>query len=198
MNISIGILSYKRTDLLIQTLECLNESRCHINLIVLNNNEELQIKDEITEVLSDNITLEYIHDKVNYGVATGRDILLRKCKTKYLILFDDDVHITDIDRILESVTDAFDSNDAISGLAFDIIEFSSKQRNRYEIPHKNKNLDMSIERQTYLMIGAGHAVDVKKAISAGGYARDFGLYGFEEIDLSFRLINQLISFARHR
>lgn len=42
---------------------------------------------------------------------------------------------------------------------------------------------------TYLIIGAANAISVKDAKDVGNFPDDFGLYGFEEIDLAFRLIN---------
>ncbi|EGT3628900.1 hypothetical protein FAP94_21465 [Morganella morganii] len=61
--------------------------------------------------------------------------------------------------------------------------------NKFEIPHKDKFVDMSKQFDTYLVIGAGHALKVSDALQAGNFADDFGLYGFEEIDLAFRIIN---------
>ena len=48
---------------------------------------------------------------------------------------------------------------------------------------------MSKDFYTYLMIGAGHAIDVNVVRNIGNYPDDFGLYGFEEVDVAFRIIN---------
>ncbi|EMQ2878780.1 hypothetical protein V9N52_004113, partial [Vibrio navarrensis] len=93
------------------------------------------------------------------------------------------------DVILDNCLSEFERDSSIKGIAFNIKEFNTETHNRFEIPHKNKNINLDEDFNTYLMIGAGHALDVKAVKEVGNYPDDFGLYGFEEIDLSFRLIN---------
>ena len=190
MKISIGILSYKRTDLLIETISCLNnKNNKNLELIILNNNEDKCIYNDVLSCLPENMDLNYIWDKCNYGVSTGRNLILNNCTGDVIIILDDDVFIEDFDSILKSVLNDFSSDDELSAIAFNIKDFSTKKHNRYEIPHKNKNIDLDEDFYTYMVIGAGNAIKVKDALSVGNFATDFGLYGFEEIDLSFRLIN---------
>lgn len=186
--ISIGVLSYQRTDLLINTIKCISTTKHTIDLMVLNNNEKGCVKNEVSKELPVNVKLRYFSDGVNHGVAKGRDLILRKCKTDFLILFDDDLHISDIDEIIESTLRVFE-NKKVYGIAYNIKEYATNKHNRFEIPHKNKKFDMTLEQDTYLMIGAGHAIRVKQAKECGGYPHDFGLYGFEEVDLALRLVN---------
>ncbi|EMO5888547.1 glycosyltransferase [Proteus mirabilis] len=188
--ISIGILSYKRTDLLIKTLEDIVKANCPINLVILNNNDYCILND-IKNILEKNvlIKLTYIYHKKNYGVAIGRRILVDYCKTQYMILLDDDISIPDIDILINDVKNCFQQNKNIKGIAFNIKEYGKKTHNKYEIPHKNKKIDMSKDFYTYLMIGAGHAIDVNVVRNIGNYPDDFGLYGFEEVDVAFRIIN---------
>lgn len=188
--ISIGILTYKRTDLLLSTIRDINDVSHDVELIILNNNEDIDVLDDLNSVItSNNVSLKYIWHKKNYGVSTGRKIITENCDTEYLVLFDDDVSIPNIDDSLDRVIREFDNDDKVYGIAFNIIDHSTGYNNRFEIPHKNKNIDMRSDFDTYIMIGAGHALRVDKAIEAGNYADDFGLYGFEEVDLGFRLVN---------
>lgn len=188
--ISIGILTYKRTDLLLSTLKDINTTTQDVEIIILNNNEDLDVLDEIKNTLTnDNIKLKYIWHKKNYGVSSGRKVILDNCQTQYIILYDDDVCIPDIDGIINHVVTEFDNNKKTFGISFNIIDHSIDTHNRFEIPHKDKDIDMSQDFYTYIMIGAGHALRVDKALEAGNYADDFGLYGFEEVDLGFRIIN---------
>lgn len=189
--ISIGILSYQRTDLLLKTIFDLTYVRAHVDLIIINNNENFCIEDEIRQVIKHcgNINLIYIHDKVNYGVAIGRRKLIEACTTDYIIMLDDDVSIPDINKVVATTLDEFKTDSQVKGIAFNIKEYTTKNHNRYEIPHKNKNIDMETRFFTYLMIGAGHALHVPSVKQVGNYPDDFGMYGFEEVDVSFRLIN---------
>lgn len=189
--ISIGILSYKRTDLLLDTLKDIVNVNDDVEIIILNNNINECILSEIESVinLSDKINLKYIHDNCNYGVALGRRKIIEHCDNDYIIMLDDDIKIPDINMIITSCLNCFSVDKSLAGIAFNIKEFSTLNHNRYEIPHKNKSIDMTSSFYTYLMIGAGHALDVKSVKEVGNYPADFGLYGFEEVDLSFRLIN---------
>lgn len=188
--ISIGLLSYQRTDLLLQTVSDIVKTSYEVELILVNNNEDKCILQDVKRVIDNkkNIKLNYVSDAVNYGVSIGRNIIVNKCTNEFLILFDDDVSIDNIDCIISSTIKEL-SNASIGGLAFNIKEYQTNTHNRFEIPHKNKNISMDDNFLTYLMIGAGHAINVKYAIEVGNYPLDFGMYGFEEVDLSFRLIN---------
>ncbi len=190
-DISIGVLSYKRTDLLLETLSELANLEYKVDLIVVNNNEDFCILDQIKQEICNfkNVNLLYIHDWINYGVSNGRRKIIEHCKTDYIVLLDDDVAVPDINSCITSVLDEFSKFTDVKGIAFNIKEFSTKKHNRFEIPHKNKKIDLTVAFDTYLMIGAGHALDVKAVLEVGNYPDDFGLYGFEEVDLSFRLIN---------
>lgn len=189
-DVSIGILSYRRTDLLLETLSCLLGSAFKIELVLLNNND-FCILDEINPLISSspNITLNYLYTGENLGVSTGRRLLVDSAKSKYMILLDDDVFFENIDTIIGNTIDVFDSENDVALLAFNVKEFSSKTHNRFEIPHKNKCVDMSRDFYTYLIIGAANALRVDRVKRVGNFPDDFGLYGFEEIDLAFRIVN---------
>ncbi|ELI5732798.1 glycosyltransferase [Vibrio fluvialis] len=199
MKISVGILSYKRTDLLTETLNDLLGSKFEFELIILNNNEDICILSDIKSVIGrdKNIILNYIHDNKNYGVALGRRKIIDSCQSDYIIMLDDDVAVPDFDLTIKSCLEIFSSESEVKGVAFNITEFSSDCHNKYEIPHKNKKIDMSVVFDTYLMIGAGHALDVRAAKDVGNYPDDFGLYGFEEVDLSFRLVDKGYKIKYH-
>ncbi|MGP1390438.1 MAG: glycosyltransferase family 2 protein [Vibrio diabolicus] len=190
-DISVGILSYQRTDLLLKTIFDLTSINAYVDLIIVNNNEGFCIEDEIRQVIKHckNINLIYIYDKINYGVAIGRRKIIDACVTDYIIMLDDDVSIPDINKVVATTLDEFNSDSQVKGIAFNIKEYNTKNHNRYEIPHKNKKINMDSRFFTYLMIGAGHALHVPSVKRVGNYPDDFGMYGFEEVDVSFRLIN---------
>lgn len=189
--ISIGLLTYKRTDLLLETIQDIVATEFPIDLIIVNNNEEIDIHHELGFLNSyQNINLIYIWDKVNYGVAKGRNKIIEVTKTQFLILFDDDVVIPNINVIIDNTIQTFEKKLEVGAIAFHIKDNQTKVVNRYEIPHKNKEIDLTKDFDTYLFIGAGHALNMSVIKEIGGYPSDFGLYGMEEIDLAFRIIGK--------
>ncbi|HDY8131510.1 TPA: glycosyltransferase family 2 protein [Vibrio vulnificus] len=188
-DISIGLLSYKRTDLLKETINCLSNTKYKVELILLNNNDYC-IRDEIESFLLgfSNITLNYIFLGKNIGVSQGRREIVEHCTSEYLIVLDDDIFIESFDLLVSSVLDTFYKDASLGAIAFNIAEYKTGLNNRYEIPHKNKKINLDSDFYTYLIIGAGNALKVEAVKRVGNFANDFGLYGFEEIDLAFRLI----------
>ncbi|MGZ0749365.1 glycosyltransferase family 2 protein [Kluyvera sichuanensis] len=188
--IAIGILTYKRMDFLYQLLNDLNKIKYDVDLIIVNNNEDVDVFDNIQQrVSNERINLKYIWHETNYGVSKGRRIIVSACESEFLILLDDDVYIKDINAICHNILSHFEDDLLLGGVAFNIVDYKSKTANRYEIPHKNKSVDLNEDFYTYLMIGAGLALRVAAVNYAGNFSNDLGPYGFEEIDVSFRLIN---------
>ncbi|MCL4127085.1 UNVERIFIED_CONTAM: hypothetical protein GTU68_017508 [Idotea baltica] len=189
MKISIGILTFGRDDDFKETINCLLDIKLDIELVILNNNElEGGVLDYLKNILPDSIALNYAWDGVNYGVASGRRKLIEITKSDVMLLLDDDIYIENLDNKICKIKDEFIENSSLGGIAFNIKQFSNKINNKYEIPHKNKQFRLDVEQDTYLMIGAGHAIDIHKARLVDSYPNDFGLYGFEEVYLSFKLI----------
>ncbi|AYV13201.1 glycosyltransferase family 2 protein [Shewanella algae] len=188
-SISVGLLSYARTDLLIETLSNISSDNFNIKVYLLNNNPDVCILNEVRQYVCQGVQLEYYWFHENLGVARGRRKLVELCTERYMILLDDDVYIEDFDKICANVSNEF-LDEKVGGIAFHILECGKNSANRYEIPHKNKEFDLDKDQDTYLMIGAGHAIDVELAMRVGNYPDDFGLYGFEEVDLSFRMLNE--------
>lgn len=187
--VSIGLLTYKRTDLLLATIKDIVTSKYKIDLIIVNNNEDINIIDELDFIKNHpNIHLKYIWDKKNYGVSIGRNKIIEKVTTPFLIILDDDVAIPSIDIIIEECILCFETDKTVGGIAFHIKDIYTKKANRYEIPHKNKVINLEQDFDTYLFIGAGHALRMDLISKISPYPNDFGLYAMEEIDLSFRII----------
>ncbi|HBV1475543.1 TPA: glycosyltransferase family 2 protein [Escherichia coli] len=188
--LAIGILTYKRMDYLIETLNDINKTKYEIELIILNNNEGYCVKNLILPLINNKkIQVRYLWDKTNYGVAKGRRKIVENCSSEFLIIFDDDIFIRDINVVICNVVTEFENNPALGGIAFNILNYQTKKHCRYEIPHKNKKINLDLEFDTYLFIGAGMALRISSVLKVGNFSRDLGPYGFEEVDLAFRLIN---------
>lgn len=188
--ISVLIITYGRDEELITTLNCINQCSHKIELLLLDNNTTDKLRSDCTKIFSsnNNIQFRYFNDGINYGVAAGRNYLIEKAKCDILITLDDDIESDDINQLIEKVRDYFNSHENVGALAFNIKNFYTRQALRHEIPHGRKDLDFNRNLETYYFIGAGHAIRKSVYDKAGLYPLDLGLYGGEERDLSFRVL----------
>lgn len=188
---SILIITYGRKRELLDTLKCFqNYNGKTLEILILDNNEINLLEKEIYKILNNkNIKLKYFNDGKNYGVALGRNYLIKKAKGEILITLDDDIEIEeDVNNFLSKVENYFFNNIEVGCLAFNIINYYSRKHLRHEIPHGNKKLDFNKNLETYYFIGAGHAIKKEVYEKIGLYPEDLGKYGGEERDLSFRIL----------
>lgn len=190
MNKSVIIITYGRHEELMQTIKCiLPYNNSDLQLLVLDNNSENKLEDELNELFKDNkIRYEYFWEGKNYGVALGRNYLIDKADGDYIITLDDDVEFEDIFFLINKVEKYFANDENTGCLAFNIKNFFTGENLSHEIPHGNKKLDFSNNLLTNYYIGAGHAIKKEVYRKTGLYPDDLGLYGGEELDLSFRII----------
>ncbi|HGO5824646.1 TPA: glycosyltransferase family 2 protein, partial [Mannheimia haemolytica] len=189
--LSILIITYGRYQELLDTLKSINRfSGERIELLLLDNNSSDKLKLECESVFSSNRKIEftYFNDGINYGVAKGRNYLIERAKGDILITLDDDIECEDITQLVNNVRNYFSNNKNIGALAFNIKNFYTREALRHEIPHGRKDLDFTRNFNTYYFIGAGHAIRKEAYERAGLYPLYLGLYGGEERDLSFRIL----------
>lgn len=188
--LSILIISYGRDIEVLETLTCLNKySGENIELLFLDNNKSCDLKEKVENIFLNNkkINVKYFNDGINYGVAQGRNYLIERASGEILITLDDDINIDDINNVILKVKNYFNNNE-IGALAFNIKNFYTRNALRHEMPHGNKKLDFNENFKTYYFIGAGHAIRKSVYEQTGLYPLDLGLYGGEERDLSFRIL----------
>ena len=184
---SVGILFYKRLNDIIALFQCLSKSSLKFELILLNN-DNIDISNEVDFINNnDNIDFKYIHHFNNYGVAKGRNIIIENSSNDILIFLDDDVVFDDFNNILLQCNQYFLSDSKLCAIAFKIISFDNKNIVKHEFPHSNLQ-KTNCDFNTYYIIGAGNAIR-KEFLNEHRFPTDFGLYGMEEIDLSYRIIN---------
>lgn len=189
--LSILIITYGRYQELLETLGSINRySGESIELLLLDNNSSDKLKLECESVFSSNSKIEftYFNDGINYGVAKGRNYLIEQAKGDILITLDDDIECEDITQLVNNVRCYFSNNKNVGALAFNIKNFYTREALRHEIPHGRKDLDFTRNFNTYYFIGAGHAIRKEVYEKVGLYPLDLGLYGGEERDLSFRIL----------
>lgn len=192
MKKSILIITYGREKEFLDILnEILKYNKKDIELLILDNNFNNKLEEEIKKMSEKiNFEVKYFNDGINYGVAKGRNYLINQAKGEILVTLDDDVEIKCINTLLEKIEVYFQSDLEIGCLAFNIKNYYLKKSLTHEIPHGNKRLDFSKNLETYYFIGAGHAIRKKVYNEIGVYPENFGLYGTEELDLSYRIIKK--------
>lgn len=191
--LSILIITYGREQELFETLDCINKYNGEkIELLLLDNNNNDDLKKNVSNIFSDNENIEfnYFNDGINYGVAKGRNYLIEKAKGNILLTLDDDIECHDINFLIERVRFYFNENRNVGALAFNIKNFYTKNTLRHEMPHGRKDMDFNHNFKTYYFIGAGHAIHKSVYDKTGLYPLDLGLYGGEERDLSFRILEE--------
>lgn len=191
MKISILLLTYKRREVFEETLENLiNIKYPLIEILILDNNENDSLRKYVETInTKSNIDFRYFNDGNNYGVSNGRNYLINKAKGDILITLDDDIFVESPDEMIYKTIEYFKNNNEIGCLAYNIIDFKTKTKEIYKMPHHNKNLNYNENFFTYTFSGAGHAIKKEVYIKSGIYPSDFGLYGGEEYDLSLRILD---------
>lgn len=189
--ISLLIISFGRCQEVLETFACVNKYHGKkIELLFLDNNPARELETALSSIVENNssILFSYFHTGENLGVAEGRNFLIEKAQGDILITLDDDIEIEDIILLIQKVTDYMANNAKVGALAFNIKNYFTRKALSHEISHGNKKLDFSQNLLTYYFIGAGHAIRKEVYQKAGFYPKDLGLYGGEERDLSFRIL----------
>ncbi|AOF53834.1 glycosyltransferase family 2 protein [Rodentibacter caecimuris] len=191
--ISLLIISFGRYQEVLETFQCINKYQGNqVELLFLDNNSERKLETALSSIIESNssILFKYFHTGENLGVAEGRNLLIEKAQGDILITLDDDIEIEDITFLIKKVIDYMENNTLLGALAFNIKNYFTRNALSHEIPHGNKKLDFSQNLLTYYFIGAGHAIRKDVYQKAGLYPKDLGLYGGEERDLSFRILEE--------
>ncbi|MCR1837560.1 glycosyltransferase [Pasteurella caecimuris] len=191
--ISLLIISFGRYQEVLETFQCINKYQGNqVELLFLDNNSERKLETALSSIIESNssILFKYFHTGENLGVAEGRNLLIEKAQGDILITLDDDIEIEDITFLIKKVIDYMENNILLGALAFNIKNYFTRNALSHEIPHGNKKLDFSQNLLTYYFIGAGHAIRKDVYQKAGLYPKDLGLYGGEERDLSFRILEE--------
>lgn len=188
---SIIVITYKRSDVFKSTIELLKDLRLpkeSYEILILDNNVEVKVEELVKDVFDKaNVNYQYFSENINMGVPLGRNYLMDRAKGEFIITLDDDIHIEDIHLLFTKVNEIFDDK-TIGAIAFAIVNYYSRQKQRHEIPYPRKK-GLAQRLDTYYFIGAGNAIRKEILNKTGKYPMDFGLYGGEELDLGIRIVN---------
>lgn len=131
--------------------------------------------------------IQYIRLNENKGVAGGRNEGIKLAKGDICIFIDDDAIFSSCDSF-NKVVEEFERNSGLGILAFKSCNYYTKQLHRYEFPHIDKTIDPDKRFETSYFVGVGHAIKTEVFKKIGVYPEDY-VYGGEELDLSFRVLN---------
>lgn len=192
MKVSFFILTYNRPqetiealDNIISFLEC--PEFVEIEIIVINNNSSTDytvFESYIQNI--EHINIKYVINADNKGVAGGRNQAMNLCSGDILISLDDDAEFRESD-IINRTIDLFDSHqhNNVGLITYKVVE---KSDGRVDIATKNKSNLKRKEFYTTYFKGGAHAIKKDIILKLGGYDIG-GLYGAEEYDLSYRLLD---------
>jgi GT2 family glycosyltransferase len=186
--IDLIIISYNRLKDLQDTIKNVLKYKNQINKIIIVDNASIDGTSNFLKTLNDK-KFEIILNKKNLGVAGGRNLGIQKSNADILVFIDDDA-VFNINKInpFEVIENNFKNDDRLGIIAFKITNYYTKKVLKYEFPFINKDINENRKNLCAYYIGAGHAIKRDVFEKCGLYPEDY-FYGFEELDLSLRAIN---------
>lgn len=181
---SLLILTYKRPQDVLELLEGLSVQKDFeaLEIIVIDNDPN-----SVLETIIREIHPQVIYDKqrVNKGVPGGRNAAVRLSTGDILVFIDDDA-VFDSEDVFATIGNIFKYNHDVGCIAFRIRNKYSRTTLIREFPHPDLK---TVNQRKYVgyFIGAGHAIRREVFEKVGLYPEAF-IYGFEELDLSYRMI----------
>lgn len=195
-SISICVLTYNREKELLELLESalkLDHYDRIVTEFILWNNNSSDNYDRAKAFIAGHpeLKIRYIESDVNWGVAVGRNKIMKMATGPYLLLIDDDIEFNapgDLVKLAELFhKERYIRNKTVI-INVDVYYHSTRERQVTAFPHKQ--YDKYKDRDWFLTghFAAGAALYRKDAMEALGYFPDDIMYGMEEYDLSFRAI----------
>ncbi len=139
---------------------------------------------DVSEVVRRRPGLELLTLPSNVGIPAGRDIGIRAAGTRVVGLLDDDAVLEP--DVSAKVLAAFDADPWLGAVALRIIDEEGETSRRH-VPRPGGD-GAELSGPVTFFLGGAHAVRADAYREVGGYFGDL-LYGHEEIELSWRLID---------
>lgn len=187
MKVDLVIATYNRADQLKETLQNVLHYDDGLNSIyVINNNSTDHTKNVLDRFDGGKITV--VHNNKNIGAAAGKNVGLRMSNADIIIVIDDDAIFCSTNPV-ETVKKHFKNNPKLGVIQFKIINYSTNNVLKYEFPGDSPEDHCNDSFEIGYFIGAGHALRKSMLDEVGYYPDDFGLYAHEEVDMSYRAVN---------
>ncbi|WP_254545801.1 glycosyltransferase family 2 protein [Halomarina pelagica] len=121
------------------------------------------------------------------GVAKARNVGYVIAAGDIFVTLDDDAILTD-SQATNQIVDLFESYDRIGALAFRSINYYTGKVDTAEFPYRNNDRPFDEPFEATYFVGVGNALK-RSAVDEVGLYPDTFEYGFEELDISLRLLD---------
>ena len=189
--VSILIGAKDRPDALIRCVKSvLAQAYENLEVLVLDDNSKEKLCGKLTETVTDS-RVKCIRSDTTLGVAGGRNILIKKAEGDFLITLDDDAAFRNKDS-LNRIIDLFDSHPDVGLFTLKIIDIIDEKEVGIRTPFRRAAIKrnpqiINLPQYASYFLGGAHAVRKEVFEKCGLYQENF-LYGGEELDLSYRII----------
>lgn len=195
--LTICTISYNRPQELLEMLHSLIPQLPYADVVkevIILNNGSTEDYSQIEFFVQSHpeLLITYQKSDTNLGVSKGKSLVLRKASTPYIMVLDDDAefdHPGDFKKMVEIMEKPFfvENNTAI--VTIGIWYHSTRERQINAFPHKKyeEYKDKPYFLSSYFL--GGGSIVRKDAVEKVGYYKHDILYGMEEYDLGYRLLN---------
>lgn len=189
--VSILISTKNRTDYLVNCLKStIEQTYAGLEILVLDDNSDVDISSTVSKKITDE-RITFIRSDITLGVTGTRNRLLTTAKGDIFVVIDDDARFRE-DNALQKIVDYFDSHHDTGLLSLKVIDIVNGEEVGVKVPFRKAKIlkePESVNTPQYVsyFIGAGHALTREAFEKCGLYQDDF-MYGSEELDLSYRMI----------
>jgi hypothetical protein len=184
MTISLLILTHDRPN---ELLKCLNSLRSEqenlLEIIILDNGSQVKLQ---ASALSEFPKIKVFHSEKNLGVAAGRNWLAQRAKGELIWFLDDDAWLK-TNQACELIRDYF-KKPQLALVSFKVLNAYSGEEEKRCIPHVHKN-PTQVDMLAAYFVGCSFVMRRQLYLEFGGFWESFE-YSCEELDLSYRLLNQ--------
>ena len=132
-------------------------------------------------------TVRTLPSEINRGAPAARNSAATAARGEVLIFLDDDIRVED-PRFFEKIRRTFEEEQDVAAAAFRILDPVTGRARAFEIPRRRKDLEMEPCETSYF-VSAGCAIRRRAYEAAGGMDESL-VYGFEELDFSYRAVSR--------
>lgn len=186
LSLSIVVLTFRRDDALLDTLERIYSTlgTSGFQLVLVDNNADGKSRRGTIDKFEDAVLVD---ERYNMGVAAGRNKGISVATGDVLLFLDDDALLEVPADFTARLTNLFDHDPKLGVVAFRSFVGSQRIEDPIEFPHTDKSKSREAAFDTFRFIGVAHAIRRTLLDQTGLYCASF-FYGMEEFDLSYRAL----------
>jgi GT2 family glycosyltransferase len=188
--VSFVIATINRPDDLKEAIEsALEQEYRPIEIIVVSNSDESESTlFEHGGQFSDD-PIKYLHFSERMRAPKAKNIAFENALGEFIVLMDDDAVLVDTEAT-DQIVSLFERHDDVGALAFQSQSYYTGEPRLFEIPSPpDFELPPVKQMRVSTFCGVGTALRRSVVTDLGGFPDDF-IYGFEEQDLSIRILDK--------